>query len=35
MPLSVSLKSFAMTRLGIRMQPFETAFPIDHGALVP
>ena len=35
MPLSVSLKSFAMTGLGILMQPFETAFPIDQGALVP
>ena len=35
MPLSARAKSFVMTRLGIRMQPFETAFPIDHGALVP
>ena len=35
MPLSACRKSFFSMGFGMRMHPFETALPIDHGALVP
>ena len=34
-PLSAWSNSFFSAAFGIRMQPFETALPIDHGAFVP
>jgi hypothetical protein len=34
-PFSVCLNSLRKTGFGSRMHPFETAFPIDHGAFVP
>ena len=35
MPPSAWSNSFFSTAFERRMQPFETALPIDHGALVP
>ena len=34
-PPGVALKIFSSVAFGTRMQPFETAWPIDHGWFVP
>jgi hypothetical protein len=34
-PPRVSAKSLFSVGFGTRMQPFETARPIDHGSFVP
>jgi hypothetical protein len=34
-PLSACAKTLRSAAFGSRMQPFETAWPIDHGSFVP